>query len=127
MRIMAEDARQYFWHPAQRVGDASAADMTDDGFVYFAQDGVCLAFNDMPWPGVIVAHVGAMRSAWGKAVAPALAILRHVWDTYGPTRIVAWVRTANRAAISFAGKLGFVVDGTVPLPQPVIMMGWSCR
>jgi hypothetical protein len=126
-QISAAEARQYFWHPAQLVGDGSVADMRDDGFVYFEQDGVCGAFHDVPWPRIIAAHVGALRSAWGRALAPALAILRYVWGLYQPARIVIWVQQKNRAAVAFAKRLGFVADGLVPLPEPVVMMGWTCR
>ena len=128
MRISVDQARPYFWHKDQRIGDATAADMRDEGYVYLADSGVCLAFHDMPWPGLVMVHVGALRGAWGRAVAPAVAMLGAFWHVYAPTRILAWVRDANRAAAAFAARCGFETDGRMALPEPVTMMGWSeCR
>lgn len=119
-----EQARPYFW-ATDRIGGIGPEAMTDDGYVYLAQDGVCLAFHDMPWPGLVMVHVGALRGAWGRAVAPAMAMMGAFWHVYQPARVVAWIRTANRAAVAYALRCGFVADGQMALPEPVTMMGWT--
>ena len=125
MRINADQARQYFWHPSQRVGTATVDMMTDDGFAYYAESGVCLAFNDVPWPGVIMCHVGAMPGAWGRAVEPAKRMLAQAWSEYGPERIVFWIPEQNRAAIAFAKRCGGEMDGRMNMGNPITMMGWT--
>jgi hypothetical protein len=125
LKITAEQARPYFWHKSQLIGDGKVDDLHDDGFAYFATGGVCGMFHDLPWPGVIAGHFGVLREAWGAAVEPAREILHSVWVTYRPTRIVGWMIETNRAGLAFVRRLGFVVDGRMPLPEPVIMMGWK--
>lgn len=125
MRISVEAARAYFTHPSQRRGAMIAPnDLPAEGVEYWAKDGVCLIFHDAPWPGVIMVHVGALPSAWGRADEPAKAILRAAWDYYRPARIVAWMKESNRAVLAFAKRTGFTVDGRMDLPEPVIMQGW---
>ena len=125
MKIRAAEARAYFWHPAQRIGTATVDDLHDDGFAYYATGGVCLAFHDAGYPGVVMAHVGALPGAWGRAVEPARTILRAMAEEYRPELVIGLIRERNRAALAFARRCGFEQDGRLRLPEPVIVMGWT--
>lgn len=115
MRVSPEDAAPYFWDRRY----APAGDLPR-GWAYYAAEGVCLAFHDVPWPRTVAVHVGVLREAWGRAVAPAKALISEMRDEYRPYRIIAWLHENNRAAIAFARRVGFAEDGRFP---GVVMMG----
>lgn len=126
VRIDAAAARVFFDHPTQRSGAmVDPADLTDEGYAYFACSGVCGVFHDAPWPRVIMGHFGVVPGAWGYAIAPAKAVLNEAWDIFQPVRIIGWTKENNRAALAFTRQLGFTQDGRLELPEPVIMQGWS--
>lgn len=127
MRIItAAEARAFFAAPSQmRHGEIDPADLHDDGLEYWAEDGVCGVFHAALWPGVWMAHYGVMPESWGRTIAPARRILAAFWEAKQPQRIIGWTKESNRAALSFARRLGFEIDGRLDLPSgPVIMQGW---
>jgi RimJ/RimL family protein N-acetyltransferase len=126
-RTNADEARPYFDHPSQRKGGmVDPANLHDDGIEYLIHmGGVCGAFHAAQWPGVWMAHYGMQPRAWGFAVGPALDILRTFWMAKQPERIIGWTKESNRAALAFAKRLGFEIDGRMDLPSgPVILQGW---
>ena len=125
--LLAADARPFFDHPTQRRGaSVDPAELHDNGILYRACGPVCGAFHAAPWPGVWMAHYGVKPEAWGQARDPARAILRAFWDEMQPARIVGWTKESNRAAIAFARRIGFTVDGRLDLQGgAVIMQGWT--
>lgn len=127
MRISVDEARGYFAHRTQQEKAGIAPEqLPDEGFHYYAQDGVCGVFHRIQWPNVWMAHYGVYPSAWGRTTRPALAILSEFWDAEKPALIVGWTDEANRAALSFARRIGFKEHGRMVLPdQTVIMQGWS--
>jgi RimJ/RimL family protein N-acetyltransferase len=125
MRITVDDARAYFAHPSQqRASMIDADDLPAEGVEYWAKDGVCGLFHPANWQGVWMAHYGVKPEAWGHAIAPAKAILTAFWNEKQPARVIGWTKESNRAALAFARRLGFTVDGRMDLPEPVIMQGW---
>ena len=126
-QLSAAAARPFFDHPTQRRGAAvDPADLHDNGIFYRALGGVCGAFHLAPWPGVWMAHYGVQPSSWGRAVEPARLILRAFWAEQQPDRIIGWTKESNRAALAFARRVGFTVDGRLDLPSgTVIMQGWK--
>jgi RimJ/RimL family protein N-acetyltransferase len=125
-QIGVDEARAFFADRTQQVASMITPDqLPADGVEYWADEGVCGAFHLAPWPGVWMAHYGVKPSQWGKTIPPARRILYAFWKAKQPDRIVGWTLESNRAAISFARRLGFVVDGRLDLKEPVIMQGWS--
>lgn len=125
MRIPVEEARAFFAHPSQqRASHIAPEDLPADGVEYWAKDGVCGLFHPSFWPDVWMAHYGVKPEALGRTVAPAKAILSAFWEEKKPARIIGWTKENNRAALAFARRLGFTVDGRMDLPEPVIMQGW---
>jgi hypothetical protein len=117
--ITAKQAKPFFWHP--RHGD-----ITDNGWMDFrACDGVCGAFHAHLWPGVWMGHLGVRKDAVGRSDAAARAILQAYALETGAERIIGWIDERNRAALAMCKRLGFEIDGRLPLAQPVIMLGWT--
>lgn len=121
------EARAFFAHESQQKFSAVTPDtLPDEGFEYWASGPVCGVFHRMPWPDVWAGHYGVVPSGWGRATAPARAILEAFWDARGCARIVGWTPESNRAALAFARRLGFVIDGAMPTTEgTVIMQGWQ--
>lgn len=118
MIVSKQMAAEYFQHPNSALDGAELP----DGVEYWANGDVCLAFHPAPWFDVWMVHVGAKRRGWGRIDGDTMAILDAFWIAKFPKRIVAWVCESNRAVISFAKRLGFVIDGQFP---EVLMMGWQ--
>lgn len=126
MKITVEEAREFFSHPSQQLLDITPDALPDEGFEYWAQGLVCGVFHPMPWPGVWGAHYGVKPEGWGRLVVPARAVLQEFWAAHEPKRIVGWTPESNRAALAFARRLGFVVDGRMPLgSETIVMQGWA--
>jgi hypothetical protein len=127
VKITAAEAREYFAHESQRRGNMiDPADLPETGVEYWARDGVCGMFHRSFWPDVWMVHHAVKPEAWGRADAPAKAILRAFWTEKKPRRIIGWTLEGNRAAVAFARRVGFAVDGKMELPSgPVLMQGWS--
>ena len=117
MIVSPQMAREYFWHPAASLGGSELPDVAE----YWAGGNVCLGFHQTFWPDVWMVHLGAKREGWGRLDGDVLALLAGFWASKSPIRIVAWVCKSNRAVISLAKRLGFIVDGHF---ENVLMMGW---
>lgn len=123
MKITRDQAEAYFAHPTQRKA-AMLDGPLPDAAAYHAGVAVCLAFHDMPWPGVIGVHIGVKPEAWGQIDNETRGLLVEAWREYQPDRIAAWIKESNRAACALARRVGFELDGVLGLPSPVIMYGW---
>lgn len=122
-QLTAAEAGEYFSHPSQQKwAGIKPEDLKDDGFLYWADGPVCGVFHDMPWPGLVMAHYGVKPEGWGQCVPHARAILKHVWADLSPVRIVGWTPESNRAALAFAKRLGFEIDGRMDLPSGAVIM-----
>lgn len=123
MRITAAEAEAYFAHPSQRKAamlDGPLPDVCE----YRAQDGVCGAFHLALWPDVWMGHIGVLPQSWGQVEPAAMAILRDFYEEQQPDRIIGWVKERNRAMLALCRRLGFEIDGRLPLSEPVVMLGW---
>ena len=126
MIITVDEARAYFAHPSQQLGGLSPDNLPTDGVEYWADEGICGAFHLAMWPGVYMAHYGVNPQAWGRLEAPAKRILTAFWQARQPQRIIGWTLASNRHAMSFAKRIGFTVDGQMPLStDTLIMQGWT--
>lgn len=122
-RITVDEAREYFSHPSQQKGAQITPDaLPGDPFEYWACGGVCGVFHPDHWPGVWMAHYGVMPWAWGRTTKPARAILQTFCDTHDPAQIIGWTDAANRAALSFARRIGFRETGRISLPDGAVVM-----
>lgn len=121
MKITVEDARQYFAHPSQQVLGATPETIPEDGCEYWAHGPVCLVFHATAAPDVWMVHLAVKPEAWGQLTASTERLLCAFWTEKQPLRIVAWIGEQRRAAISFARRVGFTVDGHLP---GTVMMGW---
>jgi RimJ/RimL family protein N-acetyltransferase len=52
------------------------------------------------------------------------AILQAFALESGAERIVGWIEERNRAALAMCRRIGFEVDGRLPLAEPALMIGW---
>jgi RimJ/RimL family protein N-acetyltransferase len=68
-----------------------------------------------------------LKDARGRGDEAAKAILRSFSAEVGAERIIGWVREDNRAVLAMSRRVGFEVDGRLPLAEPVLMLGWSCE
>jgi RimJ/RimL family protein N-acetyltransferase len=121
MRITASEAEAFFAHPSQRKA-AMLDGPLPDWMEYRAEAHVCLGFHPAPWPDVWMVHIGVKPEGWGHLTDRTKRLLQDFWDEQQPTRIVAWMKDSNRAAIALARRVGFETDGAFP---GVIMMGWQ--
>ena len=125
MILTADQARPYFSHPSQLKGDLDPADLHDKGIEYRADSGVCMAFHASFWPTVWMVHIGVMPSAWGKTVEPCKRMLTAFMAEKQAERIIAWIPASNRAVLSLARRVGFKLDGVLPLHgERITMIGW---
>lgn len=126
LRVSADEARKYLAHWTQQKGaEATPDQLTDEGFEYWAQEGVCGIFHLAPWPDVWMAHYAVLPEAWGKTTTPAKSILNAFWQHHQPQAIVGWTKQSNRAALSFARRVGFVEHGRLEMPSgTVIQQNW---
>lgn len=126
MRLNAHDARPYFEHASQRQCDLDPSALHDNGIEYRAEGGICLAFHATFWPTVWMVHIGVMPSAWGELDRACIRLLTAFQAEKQAKRIIAWIPENNRAVAALARRVGFVTDGTLPLPQQKItMIGWG--
>lgn len=119
--LTAAEAAPYFKHPAQVI-DGMAAD-PEDWMTFIAKDGVCGAFHQHLWPGVWMGHLGALPGVY-RVDAAALAILNEFVARTGAERVVGWVIESNRPMLALCRRIGFEIDGRLPLARPVVMVGW---
>ena len=91
---------------------------------YRADSGACMAFHLNLWPGIWMVHIGVLPQALGKADAAVVRILTAFAAEVGAARIIGWVKESNRATLAMARRVGFEIDGRLPLSEPVIMLGW---
>lgn len=119
MKVSVEAARPYFAHSSQHALGLTEADLPEWAD-YYAGDGVCVMAHPAFWPGVVMVHVGAKPSAWGRISDEGEALLGEIFRDTGAVRLVCWIADANRAAIALARRCGFGVDGGFP---GVCMMG----
>lgn len=127
MRISVEEAKPYFDHPTQRRASIITPEtLPVTGVVYYAIGGVCGCFHDAHWPGIIMAHYGVKPEAWGETVPAGKEILWMFADDYQPKAIIGWTDADNRAALSYARRLGFKEYGRLELPDStVIKQRWT--
>jgi len=90
---------------------------------YRAQDGLCGAFHAHLWPDVWMGHLGALPGVT-RVDAAALAILRAFAAEVGAKRVIGWVIESNRPMLALCRRVGFEIDGILPLARPVVMVGW---
>lgn len=116
-RICVEAARPFWSHASQHVMGLDPADLPDsEAFQYWACGPICGVFHKAPWPGVWMAHHGCKPEGWGRARDYAVAGLRAFWDAERPDLILGWTPEAQRAAVAFAKRCGFVQTGVMRLP-----------
>lgn len=125
MRITPAEAQAFYAFPCQRRASMLAGDLPTKGVEYWAHGPVCGAFHDAHWPGVLMGHFAVKPHAKGFADEPARCILREVWSHHKPARITGWMKQSNRAGLAFVRRLGFQIDGIMPLAEPVVIIGWS--
>jgi len=123
VKLTAEQAEAFFAHPSQRKG-GKGGEVLPDEWEYRAQDGVCGVFHPSVIPGVWIGHILVKPEAWGNATNPARLILTDFAAETQALRIVGWVPECNRAMLALCRRLGFETDGRLPLPEPVVMVGW---
>lgn len=92
---------------------------------YYAESGVCAVFHPHLWPGVWAIHIGVTPAAWGYVDAPLQSVIAEFCHDKQPERVVGWVKESNRAVIALAKRVGFEIDGRLPLAGPVVMIGRS--
>lgn len=124
MKLTPAEAAPFFAHPSQRK-----AAMLDDGPLpdfceYRASGGVCGAFHPAFWPGVWMGHIGVLPQAWGQVDEAAARIVADFAAEQNAARIVGWVKESNRAMLAMCRRIGFEIDGRLPLDEPVAMLGW---
>lgn len=122
MKITTAEAEAFFAHPSQR-GAAMLDGPLPDWMDYYADGGVCGAFHWLQ-DGVLMGHLGVIPDMWGGTIRPAKTVLAEAWADQEPARIVGWIKQENRAACRWVERLGFTLDGQLPLPDPVLMFGW---
>ena len=125
MKITRDTARAFFAHPSQlRASLLQSVEHLPDHLTYYAANGVCLATNWSHWPGVLMVHLAAHPSAWGRTTEPTRALLHEAWAEEGPDRITAWMKESNRAVQALCRRVGMEIDGRFPLAEPVVLYGW---
>lgn len=92
-----------------------------DGVVLLRKEGAVAMFHPI-FDGIWMGHHAIHPSMWGRAVEPMMNIIDHFRSEYRPERIVGWTPEENRLAVHFASKLGFEVDGRMPLPTGALLM-----
>jgi hypothetical protein len=112
MLIGVEEARPYAAHPGNHEFGFTHADLTD-AFLYYANDGVCMAFHPMPWPGVWMVHVFAKPEAWGQTKPGVEACLAEFWAAIEPEHLIAWVPPYRRLAKALIRRMGGRLEGTM--------------
>ena len=120
MRIGLDEARAYWSHPSQHDYGHDES-VLNDNLVYYANDGVCLAFEGVLVPGFVAVHIGAKPEAWGRTEQPVRALLHEFWGEYQPRYITAWIEDHKRHAVALARRVGFERLGEMP---GVLMFGW---
>lgn len=93
--------------------------------IYHALGGVCLLAHPMPLDGLWMVHLGVLPSAWGKVTEPAHELLKEIWADLSAERIAAWVHEDNRHVAALCRRVGFELDGRLPLARPILMFGWG--
>jgi len=124
VRITANDARTYWAHHSQQEKSAIMPDdlPDSDDFQYWARDGVCGVFHRLPWPDVWMAHYGVKPEAWGRTTKPARAVINEFWEAEQPALLTGWTLETNRAALSFARRIGFTEIGRMNLESGAVIM-----
>lgn len=116
-RLTAAEAVDYFKHPVQGGWEP------EDWMQYRACDGLCGAFHQHLWPGVWMGHMGALPGVY-RVDAAMRAILQAFALESGAERIIGWINEKNRPALALCRRVGFEIDGRLPLAEPVRMVGW---
>lgn len=119
--LTAKEAAPYFAHKAHRPDGIQGE--VEDWMTFRATDGVCGAFHMHLWPGVWMGHLGALPGTY-RVDDAVRAILAGFADEFKPSRIIGWVAESNRPMIALARRVGFEIDGRLPLARPVVMLGW---
>lgn len=122
-RLTAKRAAAYFQHRQQIVCGVGFTPV--NWMDYRACDGFCGAFH-FQWPGVYMGHMGALPGV-RRVDAAAKAILDAYALETGAERIIGWIKESNRPALALCRRLGFEIDGRLPLQEAVIMVGLSCH
>ena len=65
-----------------------------------------------------------LKDARGRGDRAARAILQAFSAEVGAERIIGWVREDNRAVLAMSRRVGFEIDGRLPLAVPVALLGW---
>lgn len=109
-------------HPKVRphLGGSGTLEIPD-GVVLLRKDGAVGMFHTI-FDGVWMGHHAIHPNMWGRAVEPMMNIIDHFRCEYRPARIIGWTPEDNRLAVNFAKKLGFSVDGVMPLPTGNLLM-----
>ena len=123
-RVCAIEARWFFEDESQQTHGLDPQDLDDD-LIYFASGPVCGVFHPLPWDHLWMAHYGVRIEGWGHLLQPAREVLHAFEDACAPVGIIGWTEETNRAALAFAKRLGFVVEGVMDLPTGrVVMQRW---
>lgn len=125
MRITRTEARAFFAHSSQNKLPLLDVDAPENLVMYHADGPVCIVFHWAARQGVLHSHIGVKPEAWGKTEQPTLRLFHEAWADHAPERIIGWVNENNRALRAFCLRIGMVQDGRLPLPEPVLMFGWS--
>jgi RimJ/RimL family protein N-acetyltransferase len=126
LTLTPKEAEGYFMHPTQIKGSMIVDGASlPDGAEYRAMDGVCGAFHECGMVDIWMVHFAVLPEAWGKCVPACKAIVEAFAREVGAKRLIGWTPEHNRAALSLVRRVGFEIDGRLPLDEPFIMSGWS--
>jgi hypothetical protein len=120
------EAAPYFAHPSQQRASGVIGE-PEEWMHYRALNDVCGAFHLNLWPGVWMGHIAVKPTGWGRSDQDVTAILQGFATETGAARIIGWVRESNRAMLALCRRVGFEIDGRLPLAEPVVMIGWSAK
>lgn len=118
------EAAPFFAHPSQQRASGMIGD-PEEWMHYRSLNDVCGAFHLNLWRDVWMGHIAVKPTGWGRSDQDVTAILQSFAAEMNAVRIIGWVRESNRAMLALCRRIGFEIDGRLPLAEPVIMIGWE--
>jgi len=125
VKILAEQAKEYFADASQRTSGLSVDDLTDVGFHYYADGMVCGVAHYGMHPDVWMMHYAVKPEGKGRYDKRIVRLLAEAWDDLGAKLIIGWTPEHNRLALALARRVGFRVTGYLDLAERVVMQEWK--